>query len=78
MVKIPMPQVIDADDYHEFDVLKGTLNKYRTRGSRKVRYFEIGFNGKYLAVFYQTSKREAEEWLKLNRPDLWEIYTEED
>ena len=71
-----MPQVVEADDYHEFDGLKDTWNKYRDKDmSPAVRFFEIGHDGRYKAVFYQGTKREAEQWLKRDNPRLWKIYT---
>lgn len=60
-LKITLPILIEADDYHEFSQIKKTFNQIikDTDNPKKeaVSFEEIGFfGGYYNAVFFPTSK----------------------
>ena len=74
MITITTPKVVEARDYHDFGYLEYTLNKHADKEVPKIKYFELGHDGIYWAVFYQGNKPEALRWVQENHPDLWKLY----
>lgn len=55
--KIKFPQVVFADDYHEFNYLQRVLRSF---GVKYLKFQEVGMTrGKYVAVFYLQKQDDA-------------------
>jgi hypothetical protein len=74
-IQIQLPTIIEAGDYHEFDVILDVLKQFGVKG---VRFFEVSWPGRYAAVFYTGTKRNAEKWLREERPLIYAAYKGDD
>lgn len=61
--KIKLPQIITADDYHNFSVIEEQLNSV---ADIKMKAKEIGYgNGEYVGILYTGAKPKKEEIKKM-------------